>query len=154
MKNFLSIRLLLILFSFVITFASFASPVEAEVDVCITTPFHTCSEASPPCHIWSQDADHRCLEVNTAFGPLKTDTNGFIGVVSGILLGASGSIGLLLIMRAGYRIMTARGNPEGIKEGREQLVAVILGMIFLIFAFVFLQIIGYDLLQIPGWTAN
>lgn len=107
---------------------------------------------APPCASDLTKTGGICLEVLTAFGPIGTDPGAFITRLFGILLAASGSIAVLLIMRAGYHIMTSRGNPEGIKEGREQLVAAIVGLTFLIFSFVLLQIIGVDLLKIPGFS--
>jgi hypothetical protein len=67
----------------------------------------------------------------------------------GVLLGLSGGIALLLIMKAGYQLMTSEGKPEQIQAGRDQLIAAIVGLVFLIFSLVFLQIIGYDILRVP-----
>ena len=104
---------------------------------------------SPPC---SKYADGKCVEVVTAFGKLSTEPGAFIQTIYGILLSFSGAIAILLLMRAGYRIQTSRGNPEALKEGQEQVTATIVGLFFLIFAFVLLQVITSDLLRIPGIT--
>lgn len=104
---------------------------------------------APPCAKF--DTDGRCLTVSTSFGDVSTDPAGFITRIFGILLGASGAIALILIMRAGYRLMTSRGNPEGIQAGREQLIAAIVGLMFLIFSLVLLQVIGVDILRVPGF---
>jgi hypothetical protein len=93
----------------------------------------------------------KCIAVNTSLGIFSTEPGPFIVRVFGVLLAVSGSIAVILFMRAGYKIMSARGNPEGIKDGREQLVAAILGLMFLIFSFVLLQVIAADLLKIPGF---
>ncbi|MBI5122721.1 hypothetical protein HZA75_02565 [Candidatus Roizmanbacteria bacterium] len=98
----------------------------------------------------TRDSQGRCLAINSAFGIFNTTPGDFIVKAFGILLAVSGAIAVLLIMRAGYKIMTARGNPEGLQQGREQLIAAIVGLMFLIFSFVFLQVIGVDILQIPG----
>ncbi|HEX8932327.1 MAG TPA: pilin [Patescibacteria group bacterium] len=105
--------------------------------------------ATPPCS--SFDAQGRCKTISSDFGAFNTLPGSFILRVFGILLAASGAIAVLLIMRAGYKIMTARGNPEGLQQGREQLIAAIVGLMFLIFSFVLLQVIGVDLLRIPGF---
>lgn len=94
--------------------------------------------------------DGKCTEFESAFGNFATDPGEFLRTVFGILLAASGAIALLLIMRAGYKIMTSQGKPETIQEGRDQLIAAIVGLLFLVFSFVFLQLIGVDILQIPG----
>jgi hypothetical protein len=104
---------------------------------------------SPPCMQWSPNG--RCDTFNSTFGGFSTDPEGFIQKVFAVLLSVSGGIALLLIMRSGYSLMTAQGNPEKINNAREQLVAAIVGLIFLIFSFVFLELIGYDILHIPGF---
>jgi len=106
---------------------------------------------SPPCAEYDKGTG-RCLQVITGFGNISTDPSKFITRLYGLLLAASGGIAILLLMRAGYRIMTSRGNPEAIKEGQEQATATIVGLLFLIFAFVLLQVIASDLLRIPGIT--
>lgn len=102
----------------------------------------------PPCAVEGQ---LRCESFHTGFGRILTNPGGFISSVFGVLLALSGAIALLLIIRAGYRIMVSEGNPEKVKEGRDQLIAAIVGLLFLIFAFVFLQLIGVDILKIPGF---
>jgi hypothetical protein len=95
------------------------------------------------------DANGNCPAFTTAFGDISTDPGGFISAVFGVLLAVSGAIALLLIARAGYRIMTSEGKPEAVKEGRDQLIAAIVGLMLLIFSLVFLELIGVDILKIP-----
>jgi hypothetical protein len=106
---------------------------------------------SPPCLSWSNG---QCTSFNSALGAFSTNPAGFIRSVFGILLSISGGIALLLVLRAGYQLMTSRGNPEQVNAGRDQLIAAIVGLLFLIFAFVFLQLIGFDLLHIPGFSGD
>lgn len=131
--------------------------------ICVDNPkaknYKTCidpthSNTAPPCAIGKtappkDSKAGQCLEFNTAFGNIKTDAAGFIGAVFGVLLSVSGAIALILIIRAGYKIMTSQGKPESIKEGRDQLIAAVVGLLFLIFAFVFLELVGVDILKIP-----
>lgn len=106
---------------------------------------------SPPCMQWN--ANGICETFNSAFGGFSTNPAAFIQNIFAILLSVSGGIALLLIMRAGYSLMTAQGNPEKLTNGREQLIAAIVGLIFLIFSFVFLELIGFDILHLPGFNA-
>lgn len=107
---------------------------------------------TPPCAKDSFDpVTKKCTKFDTALGVFSTNPEGFIASIFAVLLAASGGIALLLIIRAGYKIMTSQGKPEAIQEGRDQLIAAIVGLIFLIFSFVFLQLIGFDILRIPGF---
>lgn len=105
----------------------------------------------PPCMVWSGGAEGqgRCLQFATAVGDLSTTPTDFITRLFAVLLSMSGGIALILIIKAGYQMMVSRGNPEGINAGRDQLVAAIVGLVFLIFSFVILQVIGYDILRLP-----
>ncbi|HWY80206.1 MAG TPA: pilin [Candidatus Sulfotelmatobacter sp.] len=103
---------------------------------------------SPPCDQWNNG---QCNSFLSAFGKLPTNPTGFIKVLFDILLSASGGIALLLIIKAGYQLMTSQGKPEQMQAGRDQLVAAIVGLVFLIFSFVILQLIGFDILHLPGF---
>jgi hypothetical protein len=47
--------------------------------------------------------------------------------------------------------MISQGNPEKIQAAREQLTAAIVGLLFIIFSLVIIQVLGYDILHIPGF---
>lgn len=65
-------------------------------------------------------------------------------------MGISGGIAILLIIISGYRIMISRGNPESTQNAKEQLTAAIVGLLFVIFSIVILQVIGYNILGISA----
>jgi hypothetical protein len=93
-----------------------------------------------------------CLLVDSAFGQLATDPQSFITMLFGVFLSISGAVALLTIIAAGYRMMTSQGNPETVKSARELLTSAIVGLIFLVFSLVLLEIIGIDILHIPGFS--
>ncbi len=95
-----------------------------------------------------------CGSVNTALGPWSADPSGFVTSLFGILLSISGGIAVLLIMFSGYRIVTSQGDPEKLQGGKEQLTAAIVGLLFIIFSLVILQIIGVDVLKLPGFSGS
>ncbi len=92
-----------------------------------------------------------CTQVDTGLGPIGTDPQSLIKSLFGLILSISGGIALLLIIISGYRMLASQGNPEALKGAREQLTAAIVGLLFIIFALVILQIIGVDILRIPGF---
>ena len=90
-----------------------------------------------------------CQEVNTAIGKIGTEPQAFVERIFSLVLGLAGGIALILIIIAGYKFMVSRGNPEAVKGATEQLTSAVIGLLFIIFAFVILQIVGLDILRIP-----
>ncbi len=88
----------------------------------------------------------------TALGDLPTNLSALLTRVFSIVLSIAGIVALGLIIISGYRIMVSQGNPEQIKNAREQLTAAIIGLLFIIFSLVILQIIGANILRIPGFS--
>lgn len=122
-----------------------------EIDCVAVTPS---PPPAPPCAEPLDPVTGNCKSFKSTFGTLSTDAGRFIASIFGVLLAMSGGLALLLIIRAGYLIMTSAANPERMKEGREQLIAAIVGLLFIIFSFVILQVIGVDILRIPGLTGT
>jgi hypothetical protein len=89
----------------------------------------------------------------TALGDLPTALPDLLTKIFSIALSLAGIIALGLIITAGYRLMLSQGNPEQVKGAREQLTAAIIGLLFIIFSLVILQVIGVNILSIPGFGA-
>lgn len=90
-------------------------------------------------------------EINTAIGCIPFgSTNDFIAYILRWAIGIGGGIAFLLIIYAGFMIMTSSGNPERLKAGQELLTSAIMGLILLIFSVFILRIIGVEILRIPG----
>lgn len=96
----------------------------------------------------------KCTKVDSALGAISTDPQGFILWLFRILLSISGGIALLAIIAAGYRYMTSQGNAEAVKAAQEQITSAIVGLLFLVFSMVMLQVIGVDIIQLPGLKAS
>ena len=143
-----------------------------------TSPSPTGTPLASPCNSWSEIDDSgkvikqnaikwepgdpyptltegkkfKCATIDTAIGSVQTDPVKLVQQLFGILLSLAGGIALLLIIYSGYQIMTSEGNPEKLQAARETLTSAIIGLVFLIFSLVILQIIGVDILRIPGFT--
>lgn len=128
------------------------------------TPNPTAQPLPPPCSEWRDQAgniippqtaasrnDKYCAKVKTGLGiDISTHPFEFVRSFFGILLSISGGIALLIIIYSGYKLMISRGNPETIQAARETLTSAIVGLLFIIFSMVLLQLIGVDILHIPG----
>jgi len=87
--------------------------------------------------------------IDTAIGCIPfTSTGSFAKFFLQWALGIGGGIAFLLIVFAGFQIMTSSGNPERLQAGKELLTSAVSGLILLIFAIFVLRIIGVDLLGI------
>ncbi len=87
--------------------------------------------------------------INTAIGCIPFgDPSGFAGFFLGWGVGVGGGIAFLLIVYAGFMIMSSSGNPERLKAGQELLTSALGGLIMLIFSVFILRIIGVNILGI------
>ncbi|MBI2028663.1 MAG: hypothetical protein HYT07_03565 [Candidatus Levybacteria bacterium] len=98
------------------------------------------------------DDNKICRTINTAIGGISTQPKDFVTRIYSIVLGLAGGIALILIILSGYRFIASQGNPEALQAARGQLLSAIIGLLFIIFSFVILQVIGVDILHIPGFN--
>lgn len=128
---------------------------QATLSIDTSKPFPTAAltvaPPPPPCVEWTPSKD-KCLAVDTAIGKINTDLVNFVKSIFGIILSLSGGIALLLIILSGYKLMFSQGNPEKAQEAKETLTAAIVGLLFIIFSLIILQVIGVDILRIPGFV--
>ena len=105
-----------------------------------------------PCEVDQKTGKGKCP---TGLGiSINTSPGGFVRSVFGLILSIAGGIALLLIIYSGYQLITSQGTPEKLEAARQQLVSAIVGLLFIIFALVILQVIGVDILQIPGFEPS
>lgn len=116
--------------------------------------FGIVSKLALPCSKIQQNGEgkYECVELNTAIGSIPTDPIGFIERLFSIVLTLAGVAALGLLIYGGYNYMISRGDPEKIKGARETITSAIIGLLFIIFSLVILQVIAGDILRIPGFT--
>ena len=66
-------------------------------------------------------------------------------------MGIGGLVAFLLIVFGGFQIILSGGNPERVKAGKEMITSAIAGLFLIVFSIIILKLIGYDILQIPGF---
>lgn len=110
--------------------------------------------ASLPPGCLTLSPDQSCAQVTTAIGPINTSVSALVGTIFGILLSLSGGVAVVLIIAAGYQMVASQGNPEKVKESRERLTSAIVGLLFIILSVTILQIIGVDILHLPGFSSK
>ena len=89
--------------------------------------------------------------IATAIGCIHTNPAEFVKDLLKFVIGISGGIAFLMMLLGAFQMLTSAGNPDTLRAGRERLTSAVIGLLFVIFAVLLLQIIGFDILKIPGF---
>jgi hypothetical protein len=101
--------------------------------------------------IYFENLECRDKSINTAIGCIPYNNIAeFAGFFIKWSIGIGSGIAFLLILYAGFMVMTSTGNPQRLKAGQELLTAAITGLVMLIFSVFILRVIGVDILKLPG----
>lgn len=91
-------------------------------------------------------------EVESAIGCVPVGgTSGFVGFLIPWGIGIAGGVAFILIIYAGFMVITSAGNPQRLQAGKELLTASVTGILLLVFGVFILEFIGVDILNIPGF---
>lgn len=89
--------------------------------------------------------------IKTAIGCVPTEPRELVEGLLKFATYASGGIALLLMIFGALGLITAEGNPEAIKHAQEQFYSAIIGLLIIIFSVLLMQVIGVDILGLPGF---
>ncbi len=89
--------------------------------------------------------------VKTAIGCISSDPTTLVNQLIKWVLGFAGGISLLVMIMGAVEMVTSAGNPDRLHGGQERFIAAIIGLIFVVFSVTLMQIIGIDILSIPGF---
>ena len=95
--------------------------------------------------------DPRGPGIPTAIGCIHTSPVEFTKDLMTFIIGISGGLAFLMMLLGAFQMLTSAGNPETLQAGRERLTSAVIGLLIVIFATLLLQIIGLDILKIPGF---
>lgn len=120
-------------------------------------PTPTIRPPHPPC-IDKPDAEGNltnCSGIMSGLGiVLSTEPQQFIVTMFTFFLSISGMILLGLLIYSGYQMMVSQGDPEKIKVARERVTSAIIGFLFLVSSIVLLEVIGVNILRLPGFCGE
>jgi len=119
--------------------------------VAVSPPVQICTAAPPS----EQEACLNCL-VNkkgswTVFGCLPHDPSAFAAFILRFSLGIGGGIAFLASILGGFYLLTSAGNPGRINQGKKIIFYSGLGLLIIIFSIFILQLVGVQILGIPGF---
>jgi hypothetical protein len=86
----------------------------------------------------------------TVVGCVSSDTGGFVGQARTFITNAAGGIALLAILYGGFLIMTSRGNPRKLQQGKSLIIGAISATLLIIFAVYAFQFVNQGILKLPG----
>ncbi|MBI2314696.1 hypothetical protein HYU93_01385 [Candidatus Daviesbacteria bacterium] len=89
--------------------------------------------------------------IATAIGCIHTNPAEFVKDLMKFIIGIGGGLAFLMMLLGAFQMLTSQGNPETLNAGRERLTSAVIGLLFIIFSILFLQIIGFGILAIPGF---
>ena len=113
-------------------------------------PLGTGTKTNPP----SANSPLKGDCIDTAIGCIPLEGSGLVGFILGWAIGIGGGIAFLLMIYAGFLMMTSQGDPKRLQAGQELLTSAIMGLILLIFSVFVLKFIGVDILNIPGFSTE
>lgn len=88
-------------------------------------------------------------QVNTAFGCISGDPVSFFTTVFRVAVGVGGGIAFFLVILGIFELIISGAEPEKLNDAKERIVSALSGLLVIIFAIVFLRIIGVDILGLP-----
>ena len=94
-------------------------------------------------------------DVCTALGCISTSADGAGGFFESIIkvaVGLGGGLALILMLYGVFIVTTSAGIPDKLKEGSEIITSTIAGLIFILLSVFLLNLIGINILGLPGLT--
>ncbi len=87
----------------------------------------------------------------TAIGCIQATPAEFVKDFMTFIIGISGGLAFLMMLLGAFQMLTSAGNPETLAAGKDRFTNAIIGLLFIIFAVLLMQIIGFDILKLPGF---
>jgi len=111
-------------------------------------PFNPCTFSSEAGNC--NDCINNKKGVWTALGCIPSNSNELIVGLIKFAMGMAGGIAFLIMLYGTFVIITASGNPEKVAGGQQTITSAIVGLLTIMFAAIILNIIGIQIIQIPG----
>jgi hypothetical protein len=70
----------------------------------------------------------------------------------GLMIG--GGVALLIILAGSFILSASQGDPKKTSEAKEMITSAIIGLVFIILSVSILQLIGVQILRIPGFGGD
>ena len=123
----------------------------------VSVPFELCkrlrSEDKTRCEA-CVGTDEKNEKMWTAIGCLPTRASELVPALINFVLGIGGLIMVVQIIIAAANIIFANGDSGKIQKAQTSIMNSVIALLFIIFGVTILQIIGQDVLRLPGYFGN
>lgn len=89
--------------------------------------------------------------IATAIGCIHTNPPALVKDILTFSVGIGGGLAFLMMLLGAFQMLTSGGNPETLAAGRSRITSAVIGLLFVIFSVLLLQIIGVDILKLPDF---
>lgn len=89
--------------------------------------------------------------IETAIGCVPTKIDHLVAAIFYFSVGIGGGIAFMLMLFAGFQMITSAGNPQNLKGAQDMFTNAIIGLLFIIFSVLLYQFIGAGILRLPGF---
>lgn len=89
--------------------------------------------------------------IKTAIGCIHTKPEALVKDFLTFTVAIGGGIAFLMMLVGAYGMITSAGNPDALKGATDRFTNAIIGLLFVIFAVLLMQIIGVGILNLPGF---
>jgi hypothetical protein len=86
----------------------------------------------------------------TVVGCITTKEGPFVQTILRVIFGIAGGLAFLSVLYGSIVVLTSKGNPENIQNGKDIITSSIIGLFLIIFSVLLMKIIGVDILKLPG----
>jgi len=137
--------------------SSVATPTPLPITPLVTRPPAPPYPTFSPCEFAADGEKGQCNSclkkpgVYTAIGCIPTSPGAFVTNILVFAMGMAGGLAFLIMLYGAFVIITAGGNPEKVAGGQQTITAAVMGLLTIMFAAVILNIIGIQIIQIPGF---
>lgn len=90
--------------------------------------------------------------LHTAIGCIPIKPDHLIMAILYLSTFIGGGIAFLIMLFGAFQLITSAGNPDTVKAGHDKIINAVIGLLFIIFSVLLLQIIGQSILKIPGFV--
>ena len=97
----------------------------------------------------TDDPNHPAIA--TAIGCIHTNPAELVKDFMTFIIAISGGLAFLMMLIGAFGMLRSAGNPDSLHTGKDRLTSGIIGLLFVLFAVLLLQIIGAGILSLPDF---